>query len=1374
MKEDRMVDDNKQEMSPGTEEKPAAPRKDGFAGGLARKFIDSPLTPLLLIASFLIGVMGMVITPREEDPQISVPMVDIFVGYPGASAEQVKNLVSEPLERLMSEISGVKHVYSMSQEGRAMITVRFDVGQQMEPSLVKLYDKMYSHMDAIPKGVTQPLAKPKGIDDVPIVTLTLSSKIDDIVTLRKMALDVQQKLKSLPNTGQSFITGGSPEQVRIEVDPSRLTAYGVTLSQVARAVGAANQRTQAGDMIEGNRAFTVYSGEFLHDARQVGNLLIAVSNNRPVMLRDLATISQGESESKSIVTQSRRLDDGRFSNHPAVTIAIAKKRGTNGVDVARSILSELESLKGSLIPDSIQVDVTRDYGLTADEKVSGLIFKLFIVTVIVTLLMMLSMGRQTAVIVAITIPVVLLMTLFVAYLLGFTINRVSMFALVFAIGILVDDAIVVVENIYRRWLEKKSTDVELTIQAVDEVGNPTVLATFTVVAALLPMAFVSDMMGPFMMPIPVLASAAMMFSLFAAFIFVPWLSTRIKPSMSQLDLAAKREHEQSQRIGKTYRKLITPIMSNRLLGMLTLFSIIFLMLAAVSLFYFKAVAFKMLPMDNKSELNIVIDMPEGTDLFVTSNLARRFSASLNSIPEIVSYQTYVGTASPFNFNGLVRHYFLRSQPWQADIAVQLLPKHDRQRSSHEVAMQVREMLTPVARASGARLTIAEAPPGPPVLASMVAEVYGPNAEGRRRFAGDLMRIMEDTPDLADTNTFMIRPYSEIAFEVDRMHAAMHGISVEDINREVTMAMGGFEVGPIKLVQELEQTTIILQLPLAVRANLGNLLAMPVRTAAGVTIPLGELGRFTKRQVSPTIFHKDLQPVEYVTSDVIGPLGAPLYGMINVDSKLASYRAPDGSTVKGTYFGKPKDPNAYGFKWDGEWEVTYVTFRDMGLAFGVALVLIYMLVVAEFRNFLLPLVVMAPIPLTLIGIIPGHWMLGADFTATSMIGFIALAGIIVRNSILLVDFAKGRVEEGMSVREAVVMAAEVRMRPIVITALALVIGSTVLLTDPIFQGMAVSLLFGSIVATFLTLVVIPLGCFSAHKSFICKDGGGECPRDSVPPPNNDPSGGGPSGGAPSAGQNVVAPSGGRPPRLSKSGDPQAAAPDAQTAPPPSGGRPPRLAKRTEAESPALVAETAPAAAGGRPPRLTKRSEPGDGMPEAQPTPPAGGRPPRLEKKSDTQAPVPVVTSTAPTAGRPPRLQKPGDTTPPASATNSALIGTRPPRLEKSSAPPAAFEAETTDIAPVDEAETEIEESPAPVTPPAQTTAKPTALKSRQAPATSKIKAVPKTPNNVTKDKAPAAAAKPEVAAAPARTPMSQHKRKMRGIRIKAMDDGPDET
>ncbi|NOT18463.1 MAG: AcrB/AcrD/AcrF family protein [Sulfuriferula sp.] len=1058
----------------------------GFAGKLAKMFINSPLTPLLLIASFVIGMLGMLITPREEDPQISVPMADIFVAYPGASAEQVKNLVAEPLERLMSEMSGVKHVYSVSQDGRAMVTVRFDVGQQMEPSLVKLYDKLSSHQDAIPKGVSQPLVKPKSIDDVPVVTLTLSSKQHDIVTLRKLAMDVQQRIKSLPNTGQSFVVGGSPEQVRVEVDPARLASYGVTLAQISGAISAANQRTEAGGMVNAGNTMTVYSGDFLRDARQVGDLLISVKANQPIFLRDLARISQGESETKTIVTQSQRDASGHFDTNPAVTIAVAKKRGSNGVDVANAVLHEVDTLKGTLIPNTVTVDVTRDYGATANDKVSHLNFKLILVTVIVTLLMLFTMGKQPATITLITIPVVLLMTLAVAYLMGFTINRVSMFALVFAIGILVDDAIVVVENIYRRWLESKSTDTDLTIQAVDEVGNPTILATFAVVAALLPMAFVSDMMGPFMLPIPALASAAMVFSLLAAFIFVPWLATRIKPNMQELEKAAEREHAEGKKIAAFYEKLITPIMSSPRKGKITLWIIIGALLASVSMFYFKVVAFKMLPFDNKSELNIVIDMPEGTDLFMTANLAQRLTQAMGVVPEVSAYQTYIGTSSPFNFNGLVRHYFLRAEPWQADVAVQLLPVNERKRASHDVAMQIRELLTPIAHAAGARLTIAEAPPGPPVLASMVAEVYGPDADTRRKVATDLMHVMQTTPDVMDVNTFMIRPYQEIAFEIDRQHAAMLGVSVEEINHEVAMAMGGYEVGSIKLVHELEQTLIVMQLPLAMRANPGSILALPVRTANGSSVPLGELGQFIKRQVSAPIYHKDLRPVEYVTGDVVGPLGAPLYGMINVDAQLKDYRTPDGVTLQGSYFGKPKNLDQSSFKWDGEWDVTYVTFRDMGIAFAAALVLIYMLVVAEFRNFLLPLVVMAPIPLTLIGIIPGHWLLGADFTATSMIGFIALSGIIVRNSILLVDFAKSKVQAGMPVRDAVVLAAEVRMRPIIITALALVVGSMVLLTDPIFQGMAVSLLFGSIIATFLTLVVIPLGCLSAHKAFCAKD------------------------------------------------------------------------------------------------------------------------------------------------------------------------------------------------------------------------------------------------------------------------------------------------
>ncbi|MDK9697552.1 MAG: efflux RND transporter permease subunit, partial [Siculibacillus sp.] len=1122
----------------------------GIAGRTARAFIESPITPLLLIAFFLIGALGMMVTPREEDPQISVPMVDIFVAMPGSPASEVANLISEPLERLMSELSGVKHVYSMSREGLSMVTVRFDVGEQMEPSLVKLYDKLYSHMDLIPKGAIQPLVKPKSIDDVPVVTVTMSSPALDLVQLRKLALDVTQRFKSLPNTGQSFVVGGSHEQVRVEIDPSALAAHGLTLGQVARVISSANQRLPAGDVIDGNRWFNVFTGDFLAHAGDIGDLVVSVVQGKPIFLRDVAVIRQGESETKTIVDASLRKADDSFVTLPAVTVAVAKKRGTNGVDVAEALNAELAAMKGSLIPSDVIVTVSRDYGATAHEKVSGLIFKLFIVSALVTVLALVTMGSRPAVIVLITIPAVLLMSLAVAYVLKFTINRVSMFALVFAIGILVDDAIVVVENIYRRWLDEGKTDDDLTVDAVDEVGNPTILATFTVVAALLPMGFVSDMMGPYMLPIPVLSSAAMIFSLIAAFVFVPWLAARVKPSMEALRQAADREHRQSAIIAKWYGGLIDPIMDSRALGRITLLAIIFSMMAAMAMFMVKMVPFKMLPYDNKSEMQVVIDMPEGTDLFVTANLAHRLGTELQAIPEVSAFQTYVGTSSPFNFNGLVRHYFLRSQPWQSDIAVQLLDKKHRKRASHDIATEVREILTPIAAAAGARLTIAEAPPGPPVLAPVVVELYGPTKEIRRKVAADIMEILKKTPDVADVNTFIEAPHPDVQFEVDRLRAGMFGVSVEDINRELKMATGGFEVGPLAGGTNLEQTVIVLQVPLATRVNLGNLLVLPIRSQMGQTVPLGELGRFVPRNVESPIYHKDLRPLEYVTADVIGRLGAPLYGMLAVDSALKNYVTPDGLTISGAYFGRPADTGISSFKWDGEWEVTYVTFRDMGIAFGAALVLIYILVVAEFRSFLLPLVIMAPIPLTLIGIVPGHWLLGADFTATSMIGFIALAGIIVRNSILLVEFARSQVAEGMSVRDAIVLAGRVRLRPILITALALVIGSMVLLSDPIFQGMAVSLLFGSLVATFLTLVVIPLGCLSARDYFEARD---------AAKGRGNGNGNGPHGGGQPPVPPAPAPTGGAP------------------APAPT-GRPPRLARASEAPAPVpapVVAEAAPA-------------------------------------------------------------------------------------------------------------------------------------------------------------------------------------------------------
>ncbi len=1175
--------DNAHRQDTADSRTPARAEVMGIAGKTARAFIRSPLTPLLLAAFFLIGFLGLMVTPREEDPQISVPMVDIMVANPGASANEVSNLISEPLERLMSELSGVKHVYSMSHDGFSMVTVQFEVGEQLEPSLVKLYDKLQSNMDRIPKGVMPPLVKPKTIDDVPLVTVTMSSGQLDLVQLRKLGLDVEQRFKALPDTGLSFVTGGSRDQVRVEVDPSRLTSFQLTMSMIAQSIMAANQRSPSGNVIDGSRWFDVYSGAFLENAAEIGNLVVAVTGNRPVFLRDIATISQGASETKSIVESSLRGEDGKFTTQSAVTVAVAKKHGTNGVDVADALLSELQAMKSTLIPPSVEVTVTRNYGATASDKVSHLIMKLFIVSALVTVLALVTMGMRPAVIVLITIPAVLLMSLAVAYVLDFTINRVSMFALVFAIGILVDDAIVVVENIYRRWLQDGSTADEITESAVDEVGNPTILATFTVVAALLPMGFVSGMMGPYMLPIPVLSSAAMVFSLFAAFVFVPWLAAKVKPSMAVLQRAADAEHRQSAFIAKYYSKLISPIINSRLVGNLTLFAIILMMLGAVALFPLKSVAFKMLPFDNNSELQVVIDLPEGTDIFATENLAKRIGARLEGIPEITAFQTYSGTSSPFNFNGLVRHYFLRGKPWQGDIAIQLLDKSERARSSHEIATEIRAMLAPVAQEAGARLTIAEAPPGPPVLAPVVAEVYGPTADIRRDVAGNIATILKATPDVADVNTFMEAPHDRLEFVVDRLKAAMFGVSVEDINREIAMAAGGFEAGPLRSANSLEQSVIVVQVPIASRVNMGNILMLPVPTRSGTTVPLGELGRMIKTQVNPPIYHKDLRALEYVMADVVGPLGAPLYGMLAVDNALADQVTPDGQTISGHYFSRPEYSDVSGFKWDGEWEVTYVTFRDMGIAFMAALVLIYFLVVAEFRSFILPAVVMAPIPLTLIGIIPGHWLLGADFTATSMIGFIALAGIIVRNSILLVEFARAEVQKGMDVQRSITLAAEVRLRPILITALALVIGSMVLLSDPIFRGMAVSLLFGSLVATFLTLVVIPLGCISVRHRF---------PNVTVANPRQDP---GPSGGKP--GGNVPPPDNGgtqpqaRPARLERRQETveasQTAASPANPAVP--AGRPQPLVRKSEAMLLEPVTPVVSAPAPVRPARLERRSE-----------------------------------------------------------------------------------------------------------------------------------------------------------------------------------------
>ncbi|WP_019591474.1 efflux RND transporter permease subunit [Thioalkalivibrio sp. ALE20] len=1075
------------DQEPRNQERPGAHATDpGIAGRMARAFVHSPLSPLLLLASIAIGILGLIVTPRQEDPQISVPMVDIMVEYPGVPSEQVASLAARPLERLMSELSGVDNVYSVSHRGEAMVTVQFDVGEEMESSVVKVHDKLMSNRDLMPPGVSEPMVKPKGADDVPVVTLTFWSHEVDDAMLRQIALDAQQQLNEVPDTAQSFVVSGREEKLRIEVRPERLEGYGVTLDQIAGAVRQANSERGAGAIEAGGRHMSVHTGSFLTSAEDVERLLISVEDGRPVYLRDVADVSYGPGEVDRFVRHysgpAAEAPDAAPEGASAVTLAIAKKPGSNGVTVANGVLERLERLKGSAIPDNVGVEISRDYGKTANEKVNELIFKLFVATFAVTLLVALFLGLRAALVVLIVIPVVILFTVFSAWLLDYTIDRVSLFALIFAIGILVDDAIVVVENIYRRWLMKRGLDAETNVDAVREVGNPTILATFTVIAALLPMGFVSGMMGPYMQPIPVLGSVAMLFSLVAAFVFTPWLTQRLRPSMAYLEKATEKEHRQAERLGTFFRRVIPGLADNPARGYAFLAGIVVVFFLMASLFYTTDVRVKMLPLDNKPEFQVMINFPEGTALTETASLSEAMVAELREFEEVTGLQAYVGTAAPFNFNGLVRHYYLRQDPWLGDIQVQLVDKGDRARSSHEIATEARERLTPLAREAGARIEVVEMPPGPPVLQSVVAEVYGPDADTRRQVARDLEEMFRGAEHVADVDSFLQAPHDVWHFDVDRDKALRRGVTVETVNQTLEAAIGGRVLGDIKARSLVEPHLIELRLPRPTRSDIGRLEQLPVASQHGGTVSLGELGRFVERPQDEPIYHKNLRPVEYVTGEVVGRLAAPVYGMLEVQEQLADYELPDGSRVQPHWLGPPPNDGSTAFEWAGEWTVTYETFRDMGIAFAIALILIYMLVVWEFGNFVLPGIIMAPIPLTLIGIIPGHWLFNAEFTATSMIGFIALAGIIVRNSILLVDFGRQAVDQGHDVREAMILACQARTRPIVITAFALLAGSSVILFDPIFQGMAISLMFGTIVATLLTLVVIPLGCISGRRAF----------------------------------------------------------------------------------------------------------------------------------------------------------------------------------------------------------------------------------------------------------------------------------------------------
>jgi multidrug efflux pump subunit AcrB len=1060
----------------------------GISGRIARAFLTSKLTPVLVLASLLLGALAIVVTPREEEPQIVVPMMDVFVPYPGATAKEVEERVTKPMERKLWEIDGVEYVYSITRPGMAMAIVRFTVGQNSEDSIVKLYNKLMSNADLIPAGVFQPLIKPRSIDDVPVFSASLWSERLGSYELRRIGAEVVEELNKIENVSETTLIGGERRQVRVLLDPARLRGSGLSALQVLGALRQANVLLPSGSVTEAGKELLVETGGFLRGAEEVGTVVAGVFQGRPVYLRDVARVEDGPAEPATYVlmglgpataTKGIAPTFSRERAYPSVTVAVAKKRGTNASVVTEAALARLGELRGTVIPSDVQVTVTRNYGETAKEKSDELLKHMLLATLSVIFLVVLALGWREAVVVAVAVPVTLALTLLVTYLYGYTLNRVTLFALIFSIGILVDDAIVVVENIHRHFTAKGggSRSKLAAILAVDEVGNPTILATFTVIAALLPLAFVRGLMGPYMRPIPVGASAAMIFSLLVAFIVSPWLGYKV---LRHVHAGGGHEEAQVSGLERFYGGALRPFLASRARRAVAFGAVVLLLAGAVLLIPLKKVTVKMLPFDNKSELQVVIDMPEGTTLETTARVGTEIGRYLRTVPEVTDWQLYAGAASPYNFNGLVRHYFLRSAPYEADIQVNLSAKGERTAQSHEIAKRIRPAVDEIGRRFGARVKIAEIPPGPPVLSTLVAEVYGPEPERQRQIAADVRRIFEATPGVVDVDWFVEDDQEKVTFAVDRAKAALAGISAEQVSQSLAVALGGAAAGQVHLPREKEPVELLVRLPREVRAGVEALAGITVPSPAGAQVPLSELVEVRRGIEEKTIYHKNLRPVTYVVADVAGVLESPVYAILEMKKKIAALRLPEGYELEQFSAAQPDRTDRYAMKWDGEWHITYEVFRDMGLAFAAVLVLIYVLVVAWFRSFLVPLVIMAPIPLTLVGILPGHWAFGAFFTATSMIGFIALAGIVVRNSILLVDFAQSQWRETGNLAEAVITAGAVRFRPIALTAAAVVVASFVMLFDPIFQGLAISMMFGAVGATALTLFAVPLLYFEVAR------------------------------------------------------------------------------------------------------------------------------------------------------------------------------------------------------------------------------------------------------------------------------------------------------
>lgn len=1050
--------------------------QEGISGKIAGMFINSKLTILLMIALMIIGVYSSTLIPREEEPQINVPMADILVRYPGASPQEVESRVLEPLEKIISNIKGVEHLHSTAMNGQAMIIVQFYVGEDIERSYVKLYDELIKNQHIFPQGVYPPMVRTRSIDDVPMLALTLWSEQYDDFQIRQIAEEVSSEIKKINDVASTKEIGGRSRQLKIVLDIDKMAESGIDPLQVMQMIQANNGSMQSGSFVKNDTEYLLTTGQFLSSVKDVENLVVGVHQNMPVYLKQIAQISDGPESPANYVSFGYSKNHPNYaqfpSEYPAVTISIAKVKGADAMKISEQIIAKVEDLRQNLIPKEVQVEITRNYGETASEKVNELLFHLFVAIVAVTVLVMLAMGWRGGLVVFFSVPLTFALTLFSYYVLGYTLNRITLFALVFVVGIVVDDSIIIAENMHRHFKMKRLPFKQAAIYAINEVGNPTILATFTVIAAILPMAFVSGMMGPYMSPMPIGASIAMLLSLFLALTVTPYLGYHLLREKEHQKELEPQGH-QTGWIYRIYNRLERPLLDSPKKRWIALGGTAILLLLSVSLFFTKTVAVKMLPFDNKNEFQVVIDMPEGTTLERTLAVTKEIAQYLSEVPEVINYQNYIGTSAPITFNGLVRHYDLRGGSYMADIQVNLKSKKERSEQSHDIAKRVRPGIQQIAEKYGANVKIIEVPPGPPVLSTIVAEIYGPDYEKQIQIARQVKEILSNTPDVVDIDWTVENEQTEYLLEVDKEKAMLNGIAPQQIVENLTYLLQEYPISNLYDETSVYPVGIVLALNNKDKTSIEDLQNIKIKGQQGNMITVKDLIKVTEGTLQKSISRKDQKRVVYVTADMAGDLESPVYAILGMEEKLKNIELPAGYAIDELYIKQPSNESVFTVKWDGEWQITLEVFHDLGVAFMVVIIIIYMLIVGWFQNFKTPIVMMVAIPLSLVGIVLGHWILGAFFTATSFIGMIALAGVMVRNSVLLIDFIEIRLRDGIPLKQAIIDAGAVRTTPILLTTGAVVIGAAVILFDPIFQGLAISLVAGAIASTILTLLVVPL-------------------------------------------------------------------------------------------------------------------------------------------------------------------------------------------------------------------------------------------------------------------------------------------------------------